>query len=97
MGQTGQTDPLTQPRATGLTTAICGFAALALATVVGFSIATDAPATDASIGDEPITLIAQPPAVDMAAFTGFGPFDAAVGCSTTMASAAEGPDLRPPR
>jgi hypothetical protein len=97
MGQTGQTDPLPHPSATGLTTAICGFAALALATVLGFSIATDAPATDASIGDEPITLIAHPPAVDMAAFTDFGPFDAAANCTTTVASAAESPDLRPPR
>lgn len=96
MGQTGQTDPRSHPRATGLTTAICSFAALALATVLGFSIATDTPTTDASVGDEPITLIAQPPAVDMAAFTGFGPFDAAAGC-TTVASAAESPDLRPPR
>lgn len=96
MGQAPKTD-LPQPRATGLTTAICGFAALALAMVLGFSIATHAPATDVSTGDEPIILIAHPPAVDMAAFTGFGPFDAAVGCTTTMASAAESPDLHSPR
>lgn len=97
MGQTGQTDPRPHPRATALTTAICGLAALALVTVLGFSIATDAPATGASIGDEPITLITHPPAVDTAGFTGFGPFDAAVGCTTTMASAAEDPEFRPSR
>lgn len=96
MGQVPKTD-LPHPRATALTTAICGFAALALATVLGFSIVTDAPTGDAPTGEEPIVIIAQPPAVDMAAFTDFGPFDAAVGCTTTMASAAESPDLRPSR
>ncbi len=92
MGQAEQTDLLPQPRATGLTTAICGFAALALAMVLGFSIVTDAPA-----GDEPVTIMTHPRAVDMAGFTGSRPFEAAAGCTTTVASAAESPDLHPPR
>lgn len=69
------------PKATGSTIAICGFAALAVVAVLGFSLASgagDAP------GGEPVTLIIRPPAAEVAAI-GAIPFDVA-SCTTTVAA-----------
>lgn len=80
MGQARNTDPLPHPKATGLTIAICGFATLALAAVLGVSLVGNAP--DAGEG-EPIRIVAQPPAAEVIADA--GPFDTA-GCTTLVAA-----------
>ena len=71
------------PKATGLTMAICGFATLALATVLGFSLASGA--TDAPGGDAPVTIVTRPPATDAVIFAGAPPFEVA-SCTTTVAA-----------
>ncbi|KGM35495.1 hypothetical protein [Inquilinus limosus] len=76
MGQARNTDPLPHPKATGLTLAICGFATLALAAVLGFSLAGNAPGEG-----EPIRIVAQPPAAEVIADA--GPFGTA-GCTTLV-------------
>lgn len=80
MGHERKTD---LPKATGLTMAICGFATLALATVLGFSLASGA--TDALGGDASVTIVIRPPAADAAIFAGATPFEVA-SCTTAVAA-----------
>jgi hypothetical protein len=78
------TDPgLPHPRATGLTAAICGFAALGLATVLGLSLACGA--TNGPGGDAPITIVTRPSAADAAMLTSAASFEVA-GCTVTAAA-----------
>lgn len=70
------------PKATGLTMAICGVATLALAMVLGVSLASGAANVP---GDEPVTIVIRPPATDTAVLAGTMPFDMA-SCTTTMAA-----------
>jgi hypothetical protein len=82
MARAPKTDPhLPHPKATGLTMAICGFATLALATVLGVSLASSA----ANGEDAPVTIVTRPPATDMALIAGAAPFDVA-GCTVTAAA-----------
>ncbi|MGK9169278.1 hypothetical protein KXR53_23390 [Inquilinus limosus] len=85
MGHVQKTDPrLPHPKATGLTTAICGFATLGLVGVLGFSFASNATNAPGD-GDKPVTIVTRPPATDMAVIASAAPFDVA-GC-TAMAAA----------
>lgn len=74
--------PSDLPKATGLTMAICGAATLALAVVLGVSLASGA--ADAS-GDEAVTIVIRPPTTDTAVLAGGIPFDMA-SCTTTVAA-----------
>jgi len=58
---------------TGVTAVICGLATLALFAVLGFSLASGAPADGEG---EPVSIVARLPAADTAADAGGGPFQA---------------------
>lgn len=67
---------------TDVTTVICGLAGLALAAVLGVSLASGAPTV---AGSEPVPVVIRPPAADMAVFVYGSPFDG-VGCTLGTAS-----------
>lgn len=79
MGHAPNTD-LEQPQATRFTMIICGFATLAVAAVLGLSLACGA--ADALGGDQPVTLVTRPAASD-AVLADVTPFD----MNPTMAAA----------
>jgi hypothetical protein len=69
---------------THVTAAICGLATLALATVLGLSLACHAMKAPADT-DRPVTIISHPPAADTALISDVAPFGLG-GCTMTAAA-----------